>query len=137
MKALLLPALLLLAACAASPSAASNGLAGSEWRFVTIDGAAAASSKARLHFSEDEIGANVGCNGMGGKWHMEGGRLIAGPLVQTEIYCEGSVWGQEQAVGALLVAAPEMTLSAERLVLKSSGHSAELERLLGAEPRPR
>lgn len=125
-------ALLTLAACAPAPKTAPNRLVGSEWRFITIDGAAAVSDKASLQFREDAIGANVGCNGMGGDWHIKDGRLIAGPLVQTEMYCEGPVWGQEQAVSALLVAAPEIDFTDDRLVLKSSGHRAELARIAPA-----
>jgi heat shock protein HslJ len=125
-------ALLALAACAPAPKSALNRLVGSEWRFVTIDGAAPVSANAKLQFREDSLGANVGCNGMGGNWRIEGGRLIAGPLVQTEMYCEGPVWGQEQAVSALLVAAPEVTFTQESLVLRSSGHRAELARIAPA-----
>lgn len=119
--------LTLLAACAATPERNSH-LANSSWRFVSIDGAAPVSDKAKLDFERDRIGANVGCNGMGGPWRVEAERLIAGPLVQTQMYCEGLVWEQEKAIGALLSAAPEFDLSSDRLILRSSGHSAELQR---------
>ncbi len=115
-------------ACAVQP-VASNRLAGTQWRFVSIDGTAPVSDRASLGFWPDAISATVGCNGMGGQWHVEGNRLIAGPLMQTEMYCEGPIWGQEQALGAMLVAAPEFTLDGERLLLRSSGHSAELARV--------
>lgn len=119
-----------LAACAMSPApAGQSGYAGSAWRFVSIDGEAPASEKARLEFRDDGLGVNVGCNGMGGPWRVEGQRLIAGPLVQTQMYCEGPVWSQEQAVGALLSSAPEIRRNGERLTLSSSGHRAELERI--------
>ena len=131
-----LPALMILAiitsalaACAAPQPHAKSVLAGTEWHFVTIDGQAPVSNKARLGFTEDGISASVGCNSMGGNWHLSDGRLIAGPMVQTEMYCEGPVWPQEQALNALLVAAPEVSLGDARLLLKSSGHSAELERV--------
>ena len=132
MRTVLALALLSLVACAPAPKAAPNRLVGSEWRFVTIDGASAVSNEAKLQFREDSLGANVGCNGMGGSWRIENGRLIAGPLMQTEMYCEGPVWGQEQAVSALLVAAPEISFTDDRLALKSSGHSAQLERIAPA-----
>ena len=95
---------------------------------VSIDGVAPASDKAKLTFEDDSIGANVGCNGMGGPWRVSEGRLIAGPLIQTQMYCEGPVWGQEKAIGALLAGAPELDVANNRLVLKSSGHTAELTR---------
>lgn len=121
-----LPWSLLSACAAANPSQA--GLANSTWRFVSIDGAAPVSGKAQLTFEDDRLGANVGCNGMGGPWRLEGKRLIAGPLAQTQMYCEGPVWNQEKAIGALLAGAPEYHVETDRMVLKSSGHSAELQR---------
>jgi heat shock protein HslJ len=117
----------LLSACAAA-SEGQASLEDSTWRFVSIDGAAPVSGKARLTFEDDRLGANVGCNGMGGPWRLEGRRLIAGPLAQTQMYCEGPVWDQEKAIGALLAGAPEFSVETDRMVLKSSGHSAELQR---------
>jgi heat shock protein HslJ len=131
MKKLLALFLIPLAAAASAcavPPATSNRLAGTQWRLVSIDGAAPVSDRATIGFRTDGISATVGCNGMGGPWHVEGNRLIAGPLMQTEMYCEGPIWGQEQALGAMLVAAPEFTLDGERLLLRSSGHNAELVR---------
>lgn len=119
--------LTVLAACAATPERHGH-LANSSWHFVSIDGAAPVSDKAKLDFERDRIGANVGCNGMGGPWRVEAERLIAGPLIQTQMYCQGPVWEQEKAVGALLAAAPEFDVTSERLILRSSGHSAELRR---------
>lgn len=123
-----------LAACAA-PSQTGSPLAGSVWRFVEIDNARPASDAAKLTIETDHIGANVGCNGMGGPWRVEKGRLIAGPLVQTQMYCKGPVWDQERAVAALLAAAPKVQIEGNSLVLKSSGHSAELERVREVSPR--
>lgn len=119
--------LTLLTACA-SASDNNHAFADSTWTFTSIDGAAPASEAAKLRFEDDRIGANVGCNGMGGPWRLEDGRLIAGPLVQTEMYCEGDVWGQEKAIGALLAGAPVLELEGDKLTLKSSGHTAELRR---------
>jgi len=119
--------ILLLSACAAANKSQAK-LAGSTWSFISIDGAAPVSHKAQIEFDRDRIGATVGCNGMGGPWRVESGRLIAGPLAQTEMYCEGPVWDQEKAIGALLAGAPQVSVKTDRLVLRSSGHSAELKR---------
>ena len=105
-----------------------SDLVDSSWTFTAIDGDAPVSEKARLTFEGDRIGANVGCNGMGGPWRLEGGRLIAGPLVQTQMYCEGPVWDQEKAVGALLAAAPKFGVNGDVMTIESGGHSAELRR---------
>ncbi|MCB2059578.1 MAG: META domain-containing protein [Novosphingobium sp.] len=118
---------LILSACASASDHRSD-LVDSSWTFTAIDGDAPVSEKARLTFEGDRIGANVGCNGMGGPWRLEGGRLIAGPLVQTQMYCEGPVWDQEKAVGALLAAAPKFGVNGDVMTIESGGHSAELRR---------
>lgn len=124
----LLAALALLPACT---MAQGDGLTlgGTAWTITRIDGVApAAPDKAKLTFEADRIGANVGCNGMGGEYRIEGGRLIAGPLMATRMFCEGPVWDQEQAVGALLAGAPKVARRGETLLLESSGHSLEAVR---------
>lgn len=104
-------------------------LPGTEWRVTRIDGATpVVPDRARLTFEADRLGANVGCNGMGGEYRLEGDRLIAGPLIATRMFCEGPVWGQEEAVGALLAGAPRIARSGETLRLESSGHSLEAVR---------
>ncbi len=73
------------------------------------------------------INRSMSCNGMSGPWRIEHGRLIAGPLVSTEMWCHGKM-EQERAVGALLAAAPEIKVGASRMTLTAGGHSAELVR---------
>ena len=120
--------LLSLAACSAQ-SDGSKHLAPSTWQFTQIDDDDPASSDAELSFDQDRIGANVGCNGLGGPWRIEDGRLIAGPLSQTRMLCQGQVGDQERAVSALLAGAPRVTIDGNSLLLQSSGHSAKLTRL--------
>ena len=130
-----LAALAMLAAlsgCVAAASGSTSALVGSEWQLIAIDGDPAANrDRAKLSFAADSLGASVGCNRIGGNYRVEGNRLIAGPLTQTEMYCEGLVWGQEQALSALLVGAPEMRMTDGRLTLVSSGHRAEFARVAG------
>ena len=105
-------------------------LPGTQWRITRIDGAApVVPDRARLTFETDRLGANVGCNGMGGEYRLEGERLIAGPLIATRMFCEGPVWGQEEAVGALLAGAPKIARSGDTLRLDSGGHSLEAARV--------
>lgn len=119
-------ALLALTACTTS-SQATPPLNGSQWAFVTIDGAAPVSSKARLTIEANRIGANVGCNGMGGDLKIEGGRLISSGIVSTMMFCDG-IMEQERAVADLLGASPRYTIGGDRLVLESAKHRAELRR---------
>lgn len=128
-KALALFALPLLGACTTmTDSGTASQLAGTEWRFTAIDGAAPVRpDRATMSFTPERISANVGCNGMGGSWRLDGSRLIGGPYMSTKMFCEG-VMEQENAVGALLAANPTVTVSGNRMTLTAPGHSAELTR---------
>lgn len=125
--ALILASVVVLGGCATAPSE-GVALAGTHWAIMRIDGGApVAPDKATLRFDEDRLGANVGCNGIGGEYRVEGNRLIAGPLMATRMFCEGPVWQQEEAVNALLSAAPELSRSGDTLRLTSGGHVLDLE----------
>ncbi|MGV3513405.1 MAG: META domain-containing protein [Novosphingobium sp.] len=117
----------LLGACATAPSG-SAGLAGTRWTILRVDGAApVVPEKASLRFEDDRLSANVGCNGIGGGYRVDGVRLIAGPLMATRMYCDGPVWQQEEAVNALLSAAPEIDRRGRTMRLVSGGHALDLE----------
>lgn len=121
-------AMVLLTGCAAQ-GAGGSSLTDSRWEFAKIDGNIPVGDKpATLTFDNGRLGANAGCNGMGGPWRVEGGRLIAGPLISTQMFCEGRM-DQERAVSALLSSGPTLTISGDMMTLKSSGHSAELRRV--------
>lgn len=124
-----IPLLAIFAGACAAQANPTDGLAPSEWRFVRIDGKAPASERAKLTLGEEQLGADVGCNSIGGPWRIENDRLLAGPLVQTERACAGAAGEQERAASALLVAAPEIEITGRRMELHSYGHAAELERL--------
>lgn len=123
------PSLLLtlaVSACVVAPAGGPSPLEG-KWRVAAIDGAAPVDPAARVEIMPDRLSANVGCNGFGGPWRVEGGRLIAGPLIGTKMWCEGRM-EQESAMNALLTGAPEISAQPGRLRLTSGGHSAELVR---------
>lgn len=125
--ALIVVSAALLAGCATAPTSAP-GLAGTRWTIVRVDGAApAVPEKASLKFEDDRLSANVGCNGIGGDYRVDGARLIAGPLMATRMFCEGPVWQQEEAVNALLSAAPEIDRRGQTMRLVSGGHALDLE----------
>lgn len=107
---------------------AAPQLSGTEWRFTAIDGTAPVRpDRATMAFTEERLNANVGCNGMGGTWRLDGDRLVGGPYMSTKMFCEG-VMEQESAVGALLAANPTVVISGDRMRLTAPGHSAELRR---------
>ncbi len=121
----------LMAGCATAPSG-SAGLSGTEWTILRVDGAAPVMpEKASLKFEDERLSANVGCNGIGGDYRVDGVRLIAGPLMATRMFCEGPVWQQEEAVNALLSAAPEIERRGRTMRLVSGGHALDLELTAG------
>lgn len=118
-----------LAGCAAA-NGASGKLANSAWKITAIDGKAAVSAEARLAFAGDRISASAGCNTMGGTWRYEGGRLIAGQLAMTEMYCtESRLMEQEQQLATLLAGAPQIRIDGDSAELRTGGHWAQLRRL--------
>ncbi len=116
---------LLLAACATA-SGAPTRLQPGAWRFVLIDGQKPVSGTTRLVIAKDRISANLGCNGLGGKLTITGDRLEVGPLVSTQMWCDG-VMEQERAVAQLLSASPEYQIDPGKLLINSGVHVAELE----------
>lgn len=114
----------LLSACAGTLHAAPDQ-ALTKWTFVSIDGKAPVSDKAELSIYRDRIGATVGCNGMGGDLEVVPGRLKVGPVVSTQMYCEG-LMEQERAVAELLGASPAFFIEGNRMAIHSDKHIAEL-----------
>ncbi len=126
-KLALLAALPFVVGCGTPPPVSISKLNGSTWHFTTIDGAAPVGKQTSLRFDKGRIGANVGCNGMGADMNIVRGQIIAGPVISTQMYCEG-VMEQERAVGALLAAKPKITLRGSTMTLRGGGHRAELRR---------
>lgn len=124
----LLPGALVLASCttwgeSSAPAMTSAAdLVGTAWKITAIDGAAPASPKASLRFDADRIGMTAGCNGIGGDWKLEQGRIVGGPYASTMMYCEG-LMKQERALAKLLDEKPVPQLSGETLILRSASHS--------------
>ena len=110
----------------ATPAPAST-LTDTRWTFTAIDGQPPLSERAGIQFDGDRIGATVGCNGMGGTWRLENGRLMGGPYMSTKMWCE-DLMDQEQALGALLGENPQVTLEGDTLILQGDTRRAELRR---------
>jgi heat shock protein HslJ len=126
-KLALFAALPFVVGCGTPPPVSLGKLNGSTWHFTAIDGAAPVGKETSLRFDKGRIAANVGCNGMGADMKIVGGQIIAGPVMGTQMFCEG-VMEQERAVGALLAAKPKITLRGSTMTLRGGGHSAELQR---------
>ncbi|PNU05138.1 hypothetical protein A8V01_03685 [Novosphingobium guangzhouense] len=99
-----------------------------QWRFTSIDGDRPLSTDAQVSFAKEWISVQAGCSRLQGPWRIDAERLVAGPFDQSEAACPNASWQQGNAVNALLTATPLVTVDGKRMVLRSSGHVAELTR---------
>lgn len=126
-RAILVVITLAITGCSAPESGLQ--LAGSSWTFRTIDGRHPIGQNARIDFTKGKIDIVIGCDRMHGPWHIADNRLVAGPLRQSEKVCSDAAWLQEKAVNALLVATPRVNVKEDAMMVRSSGHTALLERI--------
>ncbi|MGH2492995.1 MAG: META domain-containing protein [Candidatus Limnocylindria bacterium] len=78
-------------------------------------------TRIRLNFADDgaRVGANAGCNHMGGEARLENGRLIVGDLAMTAMGCDGGRSEQDEWLAKFLAGRPSLRLSGAELVLAS------------------
>ena len=129
--ALLFAAALLLAACTgggASPRASQapgdgepGAIDGRTFLSTAIAGRALVpGSQVRLSFEDGRIGASAGCNSMGGSYAADGGRLVVGSLVMTEMGCDPALMDQDAWLAGFLDGAL-IALAGDQLTLAKDG----------------
>lgn len=121
-------AALSLSACAHASVPRHAALHDTNWKIVRIDGKSPASSRAAIRFTRDRLNATVGCNGQGGTWVIEQGKLVGGPYMSTMMFCEG-LMEQERALADLLGAKPSIDVTRGTLTLRSKEHVIEARRV--------
>ena len=73
-----------------------------------------------LGFSDShELGAQAGCNSMGGPASIENGRLVVSDLATTEMGCDPPRHAQDEWLARFLTGRPSADLSAETLTLEN------------------
>jgi heat shock protein HslJ len=77
-------------------------------------------SRVRLSFEAGQIGANAGCNSMGGPVAIDAGRLVLGPLSTTEMACDPALMAQDRWLGEFLDGAT-IALDGATLTLANGG----------------
>lgn len=119
-------AALALAAC--SPSPAQPQSIEGEWSLVSFGPVASQvpalpDVETSIEFKEGQMGGNVGCNGFGGEYSVEGDTITFGPVVSTMMYCEAVA---EQESGTLAVFHEETTFAFDgnRLTITSADGSS-------------
>ena len=117
---------LLLAACSGGTA---NSVVGT-WRLDSYGAPgnttpAAPDVDTSIVFKEDgKIEGNVGCNGFGGDYTVDGNTITFGPIVSTLMFCEGPVGEQETTTLNVLVETASYTLDGDTLTITSSDGSA-------------
>ena len=89
-------ALLILTACAGGSPATIKG----QWELVSYGSAsnqipAVPDVDTSIEFLDGQLNGNVGCNGFGGEYEVDGDTIKFGPVMSTLMFCEGPVGEQE------------------------------------------
>lgn len=75
-------------------------------------------TRIRLSFGTDsELSVNAGCNSMGGRFRVDGGRLALPDLAMTDMGCLAGLQEQDRWVAGLLTSRPGWRLAGDTLTL--------------------
>lgn len=114
--------LFVLAACTGGASASING----QWKLVSHGSAsvqtpAAPDVDTSIEFGSDgQMNGNVGCNGFGGEFKVDGDTIKLGPVMSTMMFCEGPVGDQEIATIAVFQGSATFVLDGGTLTITSA-----------------
>src|SRR5262245_6267717 len=114
-------ALLILAACGGGSSASLTGT----WKLVSYGDPANPTSAApdvdtSIEFKDGLLNGNVGCNGFGGNYEVDGDTITFNQVVSTLMFCEGPVGDQEMTTLSVLHETASFTLDGDTLTLTSA-----------------
>ena len=116
----------LLAACTGSASTSVVG----DWRLVSYGSPAdlkpaAPDVDTSIVFGEDgKVNGNVGCNGFGGDYTVDGNTITFGQIVSTLMFCEGPVGDQETTTLNVFVESATFVLDGDTLTITSADGSS-------------
>jgi heat shock protein HslJ len=113
---------LTLAACAGSASASIVG----DWKLVsygspTSQTPAVPNVEASVTFGSDgKLNGNVGCNGFGGDYKVDGSTITFGPIMSTLMACTDPIMQQESTVSSVFTDTATFKIDAETLTITSA-----------------
>lgn len=118
-------ALLVLSACSGGNQASVAGT----WKLVAFGSAsnqtpAVSDVDTSIEFKDGQVNGNVGCNGFGGKYEVDGDRITFSEVVSTLMFCEGPVGDQELGTLAVLRDSATFVLDGDALTLTSADGNA-------------
>jgi heat shock protein HslJ len=93
-------------------------------------------TRVTLNFVEDghRLGAQAGCNSMGGQVSFAGGRMIVGDLATTEMGCDPPRHAQDEWLAGFLTSRPEWSREGSTLTLDNGTTRIVLEDKKVADP---
>jgi len=114
-------ALLVLTACAGGSPATIKG----QWELVSHGSAssqtpAAPDVETSIEFLDGQLNGNVGCNGFGGEYEVDGDVIKLGPVMSTMMFCEGPVGEQETGTIAVFQESATFVLDGDTLTITSA-----------------
>ena len=113
---------LILTACAGGTSASITG----QWELVSHGSVsnqvpAAADVDTSIEFGADgQLSGNVGCNGFGGEYTVDGDTITFSPVTSTMMFCEGPVGEQEIGTITVFQESATFVLDGDRLTITSA-----------------
>ena len=114
---------LIFAACGSdSPSGDSPDLEGHEFLSTTVEGHdLVEGTEIHIGFTDGSLGADAGCNSMGGDYTLDGDILDVGPMFATEMGCEQALMDQDTWLAEFLTSSPTASFDSDVLVLERDG----------------
>jgi heat shock protein HslJ len=118
-------ALLVLAACSGQNTASIEG----SWKLVSYGDpanptAAAPEVETSIELKDGQVTGNVGCNGFGGKYEVDGNKITFSEMMSTLMFCEGPVGDQETSTLNVLHETAAFVLDGDSLTITSQGGNA-------------
>ena len=118
-------ALLILSACSGGSQASIAGT----WKLVSYGDPAnptpaASDVETSIEFKDGQVNGNVGCNGFGGKYEVDGDSIKFSEVMSTLMFCEGPVGDQELGTLAVLKESATYVLDGDTLTITSADGTA-------------
>ncbi|GAB1470438.1 hypothetical protein MASR2M66_13150 [Chloroflexota bacterium] len=112
-----------LVACAGKPAASVQG----QWELVSYNKTPAVSGvDTSITFSPDgKLSGNVGCNGFGGDYSVDGNKITFGPIASTLMFCE-NVAEQESGTLAVFQESATFVLDGNMLTITSADGASSI-----------
>ena len=118
----------MLSACSAGESPSIQG----QWKLVSYGSVpnqtpAAADVDTMIEFdSEGRMTGNVGCNGFGGAYEVDGNMITISPIESTLMFCEGPLGDQELATLTTLQEMTSFELNGNLLTITSADRNSSI-----------